>query len=116
MMLFNWFKDPANQKKVASIFRFIKDWWPAIVTGLILFAGSVIGPVGIVAGVIALCVGFIPKIINGIKSVLSFGLLAGKDAEKGEKLADKALKEGNKEDKETDIKPVSYTHLRAHET
>ena len=65
-MLFNWFKDPANQKKVASIFRFIKDWWPAIVTGLILFAGSVIGPVGIVAGVIALCVGFIPKIINGI--------------------------------------------------
>ena len=34
--LFKWFGDPANQKKVSSIFRFIKDWWPAILTGLLL--------------------------------------------------------------------------------
>ena len=99
MMFFNWFQDPANAKKVASIFRFIKDWWPAIVTGLILFAGSVIGPAGIVVGVIALCVGFIPKIINAVKSILTFGLAGGKEAEKGEKLANKALKEGDKQDK-----------------
>ena len=59
MMFFKWFQDPANAKKVASIFRFIKDWWPAIVTGLILFAGSVIGPAGIVIGVVALCLSLI---------------------------------------------------------
>ena len=98
-MFFNWFQDPANAKKVASIFRFIKDWWPAIVTGLILFAGSVIGPAGIVIGVVALCVGFIPKIINAVKIILTFGLAGGKEAEKGEKLANKALKEGDKQDK-----------------
>ena len=90
MMFMNWMSNPANQKKVASIFRFIKDWWPAIVTGLLLFCGSVIGPGGMIIAVIALCVGFIPKIVNGIKSLLGFGRDTNKEAAKGQKEADKA--------------------------
>ena len=30
--LIGWFSDPANEKKVSQIFRFIKDWWPALLT------------------------------------------------------------------------------------
>ncbi len=99
MMFMQWFSDPANQKKVSSIFRFIKDWWPAIVTGLLLFCSSMLGPGGIILAVGALVIGFIPKIINAVKSILTFGLAGGKEAEKGEKLANKALKEGEKQDK-----------------
>ena len=99
MMFMQWFSDPSNQKKVSSIFRFIKDWWPAIVTGLLLFCSSMLGPGGIILAVGALVIGFIPKIINAVKSILTFGLAGGKEAEKGEKLANKALKEGEKQDK-----------------
>ena len=39
MMFIKWFSDPTNAKKVSSLFRFIKDWWPAILTGILLFCG-----------------------------------------------------------------------------
>tara|TARA_Y100001963_G_scaffold102024_1_gene140404 strand:- start:1425 stop:4169 length:2745 start_codon:yes stop_codon:yes gene_type:complete len=103
MMFMNWFSDPANQKKVGSLFRFIKDWWPAIVTGLILFAGSMLGPTGIIIGITALIVGFIPKVVNAIKSFFGFGKDAAKEAEKGEKESNKALK--GKEDEQDKLKP-----------
>ena len=35
--LFDWFTDEKNQKKVKAIGRFFKDWWPAMLTGYILF-------------------------------------------------------------------------------
>ena len=72
MMFFNWFSDPANAKKVSTLFRFVKDWWPSILTAILLFAGSMLGPGGIIIGVTALVVGFIPKITNSIKQL--FGL------------------------------------------
>ena len=87
--LFKWFGDPANQKKVSSIFRFIKDWWPAILTGLLLFAGSMLGPGGIILAVGALVIGFIPKIINTVKSLLGFTKETTKEAKKGETEANK---------------------------
>ena len=108
MMFMNWFSDPANAKKVASLFRFVKDWWPAIVTGLLLFAGSMLGPTGIIIGITALVVGFVPKIINAVKSIFGFGKDASKEAEKGEKLANKSEKLADKQDKGSDgddIKP-----------
>ena len=108
MMFFNWFSDPANAKKVSSLFRFIKDWWPAILTGLLLFAGSMLGPTGIIIGITALVVGFIPKIVNSIKSLFGFTKDTNKEAAKGQKEADKAEKLANKEDKKDvseDLKP-----------
>ena len=48
----NWFSDPRNKEKVDSMFRFLKDFWPAILGGLALFftpLGSFVkGIVGIV--------------------------------------------------------------------
>ena len=95
----NWFSDPANAKKVSSLFRFIKDWWPALLTGILLFAGSMLGPGGIIIGITALVVGFIPKIVNSIKSLFGFTKDVNKEAAKGQKEADKAEKLANKEDK-----------------
>ena len=94
---FKWFSDPANQEKVSSIFRFIKDWWPAILTALLLFAGSMLGPAGIVIGVVALVVGFIPKIKNALGSLLGFTKDTTQEAAKGEKEADKISKSKGEE-------------------
>ena len=96
--LFKWFGDPANQKKVSSIFRFIKDWWPAILTGLLLFAGSMLGPGGIILAVGALVIGFIPKIINTVKSLLGFTRDTTKEAAKGEKEANRLTGDQDKPD------------------
>ena len=40
MKLFDWFADPGNADKINSIFRFVKDWWPVIVAGIM----AVVGP------------------------------------------------------------------------
>ena len=93
MELLKWFGDPANQEKVSSIFRFIKDWWPSILTALLLFAGSMLGPGGIILAVSALVIGFIPKIANAIKSLFGFTKDTTKEAEKGEKEANKIQKD-----------------------
>ena len=35
--LINWFANPENQSKVRSIARFLKDWWPSLIAGYLLF-------------------------------------------------------------------------------
>ena len=47
--LFDWFTDPANKKKVSAIFKFLKDWWPVLVAGILAFAGPLLGPAGFIA-------------------------------------------------------------------
>ena len=80
--LIGWFSDPANEKKVSQIFRFIKDWWPALLTGILLFAGSMLGPAGLIIGVGALVVAFLPKLINTVKTLFGFGKSTERDAKK----------------------------------
>ena len=93
MELLKWFGDPANQEKVSSIFRFIKDWWPSILTALLLLAGSMLGPGGIILAVSALVIGFIPKITNAIKSLLGFTQETNQAAAQGESEANKISKD-----------------------
>ena len=38
--LFTWFSDPQNQKKLSSVFRFLKDWWPAMVAAYLIFGNG----------------------------------------------------------------------------
>ena len=71
--LWEWFADPANTEKITSIFRFLKDWWPAIVAGLIAFASPLLGPVGVIAGITALVIWGVSKIQDALKSVFGFG-------------------------------------------
>ena len=40
MRLFEWFADKENEKKVKAIGKFLKDWWPAILAGFLIFGNS----------------------------------------------------------------------------
>ena len=70
-----WFSDPKNKEKVASLFRFLKDFWPAILGGLALFF-TPFG--GFVRGLFSIITRFTPKILSLIgKNKLIGALLAG---------------------------------------
>lgn len=75
----NWFSDPANKEKVASMFRFLKDFWPAILGGLALFftplGGFVRGLFGIVTKLGPKLFGLIAKYPKIAAAVTAAGLL-----------------------------------------
>ena len=91
--MFEWFQDKENKKKIETIFRFIKDWWPTLLAGLILFGGALLGPAGLILGVTALAIGFIPKLVDATKKIFGFG----NDVEKGVKEAETASKDSEKQ-------------------
>ena len=81
MKLIDFFGNPDNKKKINSLFRFLRDWWPVLVAGLMaLFPG-----VALIPGIIALTVSFLPKLINLVKSLFGFGKEVDKEIAKGEK-------------------------------
>ena len=57
MMFFDWMSK--NQGKLASMFKFIKDWWPVMVAGILAIFGPILGPAGWVIGVGAFFEGLI---------------------------------------------------------
>ena len=108
--LFEWFSNPANTDRITSIFKFISDWWPVLLAGIMAFLPGLLGPLGLIAGTIALLAWGIPKIINAVKSIFGFGkdidkeLKSGSDklnsdVENAGKDAEKKLEPG-KEDKD----------------
>ena len=90
--MFEWFQDDENKGKIETIFRFIKDWWPTLLAGLILFGGALLGPAGLIIGITALAIGFIPRLIDATKKIFGFG----NDVEKGVKEAKSATKNSEK--------------------
>tara|TARA_R110000868_G_scaffold189039_1_gene431885 strand:- start:7464 stop:9710 length:2247 start_codon:yes stop_codon:yes gene_type:complete len=74
--LIDWFSKEENQSKIRSIARFLKDWWPALVAGYILFGtgfGRVVrnlASIGLRA-VVALG-GITLKLVGAIASALKF--------------------------------------------
>ena len=60
MKLLDWFGDSGYKGKIESIFRFLKDWWPVLVAGLMaLFPG-----VALIPGLLAITIGFLPILDN----------------------------------------------------
>ena len=57
--LIDWFTDPENKEKIDAIGRFIKDFWPAIVAGFLIF-GTGLG------GFAKTLIGTFAKIITGL--------------------------------------------------
>ena len=87
MKLFEWFTNPANGEKIAALFKFLRDWWPVLVAGIM----AVVGP-GMIftAGLIALLVWGIPKIIEAVNWVKNlFGIGVDKELKSLETDADK---------------------------
>ena len=101
--LFEWFTNPENTKKVSAIFRFLKDWWPVLVAGIM----AIVGP-GMIftAGLIALLVWGIPKIIDAVKWVGSlFGMGVDKELKNVEADADKFGKDTVAKIEEEGVQP-----------
>ena len=87
MKLFEWFTNPANGEKIAALFKFLKDWWPVLVAGIM----AIVGP-GMIftAGLVALLVWGIPKIIDAVNWVKNlFGIGVDKELKSLETDADK---------------------------
>ena len=68
----DWFNNKKNTGKAENLMRFIKDFWPAIVAGLMAFLPALLGPAGMLIGTIALLAWGIPKLIAAVKSI--FGM------------------------------------------
>ena len=81
MKLLDWFGDSKNKSKITSIFRFLKDWWPAIVAALIPFLSGI----PLVIAVVALAIGFLPKIIDTVKMLFGFVKQVDEEIAKNEK-------------------------------
>ena len=117
MKLLDWFGDGDNKSKVESIFRFLKDWWPVLVAGLMaLFPG-----VALIPGIIALTVGFLPKLIDTVKSILGFNKQVDKEIKEQEKDYEKnergaAFDTKLPEEKEGEVKPEATLTTTGKET
>ena len=109
MSLLERFQNPENMGKIQSLFRFIKDWWPILLTGLILFVGTVLGPGALwIAGIVAVAA-VIPTIVKGVKSIFGMGKGIDKelDSKKGDKLAQDgvdSVEKGAEKDTPIDMK------------
>ena len=69
MGILDWLGDPENQKKLQSLIRFFKDWWPTIVTAVLLF-GTGLG--GLLKTIVGISLKFVPKLLGLLPGLLRF--------------------------------------------
>ena len=67
--IIDWLGNPENQKKLESLIRFFKDWWPTIVTAVLLF-GTGLG--GLLKSIVGITFKFIPKLLGLLPGLLKF--------------------------------------------
>ena len=67
--LFNWLSDDGNKKKIGSIFKFVQNFWPLLLTGFLLF-GTGIG--SLITGTVSAIAGFIPTLLGLIPGLVAF--------------------------------------------
>ena len=76
--LINWFSDPNNTKKVQTLQRFFKDWWPTLLGAAVLFftpfGRFVRGILRIVGGLTGKLVGLIPKLGGAVNALRMIAL------------------------------------------
>ena len=76
--IIEWFGDKKNQQKVESFIRFLKDWWPALITAVLLFATPLGGIIAGIVSTLTIATGklltLLPKLLKFLKSPLVVGL------------------------------------------
>jgi len=76
--IIDWFGNPDNQQKVQSFIRFLKDWWPALITAVLLFATPLGGIIAGIVTTLTVATGklltLLPKLLKFLKSPLVIGL------------------------------------------
>jgi len=97
--LIEWLADPANKEKVDAMFRFLKDFWPAIVGGLALF----FTPFGsFVRGILGILSKFVPALAKlaiknpKIAAAVGIGAATAYLAGQSQKSASQVLEESGK--------------------
>ena len=76
MNVFDYFAK--NQDKLVSLFKFVKDWWPVMVAGILAIFGPILGPGAWVVGIGALIWWSVNRITALVKFVGNlFGYLLG---------------------------------------
>lgn len=100
-----WFADPANERKIKILGRFLKDWWPS----LAFAAGLFLTPLGaFIRGTIKMLRGFIPQIVKFMAAhpILAAGAITGLAAGAGEMWRQKEEKRQiEREAKQRNVKP-----------
>ena len=122
--LMEWLGDPKNKKKIESLGRFLKDWWPA----LAFAAGLFLTPFGkFIRTTITLLRGFIPQILKIIPRLTAFaaanpvataavvaavgGTVGGIVAEKNLKRVDETLLQRRVQEAKDKGKPLSKQEI-----
>ena len=84
----NWFGKPENQEKMQNIGRFFKFWWPSLLAGYALFFTPIGSLVSGVAGILAVGLPALVKLIAGnpilAAAVAAGGLMLGAKALDGD--------------------------------
>ncbi len=72
--MIKWWSDPANEKKVKGIIRFVGDYWPALVAGFLLFGTGLGTLVGALTKMMLMA---IPVMVKAIAVMMSNPWVAG---------------------------------------
>ena len=67
MKVLDWFGNPENAERVKSFVRFLKDWWPVLLAGIMAFLPALLGPGGMILGTVVLVAWAYPKIVDAVK-------------------------------------------------
>ena len=73
----SWITNPANQKKVGSFIRFVKDWWPALLGAVLIFGTGFGAMITNLTVAISL---WIPKMLGAISALGAIALAGGRGA------------------------------------
>ena len=108
MNVFDYFAK--NQDKLVSLFKFVKDWWPVMVAGILAIFAPILGPAGWVIGIGALIWWSVNRITALVKAVGNlFGNIwkfitgGNKDGDKAEAAALKDIDKETKGMEEPDL-------------
>ena len=67
--LVDWVGNPANQDKVKSIFRFLKDWWPLLLGAYVVFGTGLFGfATGLISSLIGFTATLLATVIPALKA------------------------------------------------
>lgn len=76
MKLMDWLSNSQNQKKIESLGRFLKDWWPAILTGFLAFCTPLGGFVATITGTLLRGLLTLATINPALTAMIGSGVLA----------------------------------------
>lgn len=76
MKILDWLGDSKNKKKIESLGRFLKDWWPAILTGFLAFCTPLGGFVATITGTLLKGLLTLARINPALTAMIGTGVLA----------------------------------------